>query len=132
MNTPWAVLIVDDEPVVREGVARVLADEALPAATAGCGEEALAHPALAGCRLVICDLMLPGMSGLELMSAIRARRADVPILAITGYATREARAAAVSAGATDFLSKPFDPDELLEKVRRVLPSTGVAGKEERS
>jgi DNA-binding NtrC family response regulator len=131
MSERWDVLVVDDEPVVRDAVARVLEEEGLRVACVGSGAEALAHEALGDCRLVICDLMLPGMPGLELMSAIRARRPGSPILAITGYATGEVAARAVSAGATTFLAKPFDHDELLDKVRRALERTDVAGKEER-
>lgn len=126
------VLVIDDEPVVRDAVVRVLALESWSAECVGSAEEALAHPALAHCRLVVCDLMLPGLSGLELMSAIRARRAGLPVLAITGYATRDVAAEAVAAGATEFLAKPFDPDELLAKVRHVLGTGDDAGKEARA
>lgn len=131
MSVNWDVLVVDDEPVVREAVALVLEAEGWSAACVGCGAEALAHAALADCRLVICDLMLPGMPGLELIGAIRARRPGLPILAITGYATGEVAARAADAGATLFLAKPFDHDELLEVVRHVLEQKDVAGKEER-
>jgi DNA-binding NtrC family response regulator len=132
MSARWDVLVVDDEPVVRDAVTRVLTEEGLRVACVASGEDALAHEALAECRLVICDLMLPGMPGLELMSAIRLRRPGTPILAITGYATGEVAARAASAGATTFLAKPFDHDELLDQVRRVLERTDVAGKETRS
>ncbi len=131
MSARWEVLVVDDEPVVRDIVARVLAAAGMRAVGVASGEDALAHEALADCRLVICDLMLPGLSGLDLLSAIRARRPDLPVLAITGYATREVADRSESAGATMFLAKPFDHDELLEKVRHVLERTDVAGKEGR-
>lgn len=133
MNEHWDVLVVDDEPVVRDAIARVLSGEGLYAVCVGSGEDALEHAALEHCRLVICDLMLPGMSGLEVLGAIRARRPRVPLLAITGYATSEVAASAVNIGGTTFLAKPFDPDELLEKVRRVLEhEDGAREKEERS
>jgi two-component system C4-dicarboxylate transport response regulator DctD len=131
MNAHWDLLVVDDEPVVRSALARVLEAEGWRTACVGSGAEALAHEALAGCRLVICDLMLPGLPGLELMRAIRSRRPGLPILAITGYATDEVAARSANAGATMFLAKPFDHDELLEKVRHVLEQRDVAGKEER-
>src|SRR5512141_2784108 len=97
-----AVLIIDDEEVVREGIARVLAAEGLSVATAADAASGLAHPALGDCRGVLCDLMLPDRSGLELMREIRQRRPDLPLIAITGYATREQMELAESAGATSF------------------------------
>ena len=130
MSARWDVLVVDDETVVRDAVARVLGAEGLRVTCVAGAAEALAHPGLADCRLVICDLMLPGLPGLELMRAIRGRRPGLPILAITGYATGEVAARAATAGATLFLAEPFDHDELLEKVRHVLGQTDVAGKKE--
>jgi DNA-binding NtrC family response regulator len=131
MSARWDLLVVDDEPVVRDALARVLHAEGWRTACVGSGAEALAHEALAECRLVICDLMLPGLPGLELMRVIRARRPEVPILAITGYPTDEVAARSASAGATMFLAKPFDHDEVLEKVRHVLEQKDAAGKEAR-
>lgn len=132
MSARWDVLVVDDERVVRDAVLRVLEGEGLRAVGVASAEECLAHEALADCRLVICDLMLPGLPGLDLIQAIRARRAGVAILAITGYATGEVATRAASAGATLFLAKPFDHDELSDQVRRVLQRTDAASKEERS
>ncbi len=114
------VLVIDDEAVVREGVTRVLAADGLAVATSPDTAGGLAHPALAGCRLVLCDLMLPDRSGLELLRELRRRRPELPLIAITGYATQDQMEAAESAGATLFLPKPFDEDELLSAVRRAL------------
>ena len=132
MSSKCDVLVVDDEPVVRDAIRLVLGSEGFAVETVPDAEAALAHPAFADCRLVICDLMLPGLPGLDLIQAIRARRAGVAILAITGYATGEVATRAASAGATLFLAKPFDHDELSDQVRRVLQRTDAASKEERS
>ena len=129
MTTPVRVLVVDDEPVVRDAIRRVLEAEGMQVALASSGEEALHDDALTDCELLLCDLMLPGMSGIEVVRAVRARRPDLPIVAITGYATGEVRAAAEAAGASDFLSKPFDHSELLDRVRGALEHRGVAWKE---
>ncbi|MEQ1833070.1 MAG: response regulator [Candidatus Eisenbacteria bacterium] len=125
------VLVVDDEPVVRDAVARMLASEALRAVCVDRGERALTHRALDACRLLVCDLMMPGMSGLDLIRAVRARRPGLPVLAITGYATPEVAAQVAESGATEFLAKPFDPEELLVKVRHILARAAPddAGKE---
>jgi DNA-binding response OmpR family regulator len=129
MTPDCDVLVVDDEPVVTDSVRLVLRDEGLAVTTVPDAETALAHPDLARCRLVICDLMLPGRSGLEALQAMRAQRPDLPIVMITGYATPAQEETVLAAGATAFLPKPFDESELLTLVRHVLSHTDVAGKE---
>jgi CheY-like chemotaxis protein len=120
MNGRWDVLVVDDEPVVRDALLRVLGDEGLSVALVPDAESALAHPALADCRLVICDIMLPGQSGLDAARAFRRLRPELPIVLITGYATAGSETRALEAGATAFLAKPFDVTELLDLIRGVL------------
>jgi DNA-binding response OmpR family regulator len=129
MNERWDVLIVDDERVVRDAVARILQSQGWRAVSVADAEAALAHPALSDCRLVICDLMLPGGSGLEVVRSMRRSRPELPILVITGLATEESRAGALRAGATDYLAKPFDDVELLTLVRHAMAEADVAGKE---
>ena len=121
----WDVLVIDDEPVVRDAVRRVLEADGLRVETAGDAGAGLAHPAVRDCRLVLCDLMLPDRSGHEVLAALRARRPALPVVMITGFATPDHAARAQEAGAADFLAKPFDVDELLAVVRRVL-ATGAA------
>jgi DNA-binding NtrC family response regulator len=116
----WDVLVIDDEEVVRGGIARVLSAEGLRVAVAPDAAGALGHAALDSCRVVLCDLMLPDRSGLELLRDMRQRRQDLPLVCITGYATRDQMELAERAGATMFLAKPFDEDELLSTVRRAL------------
>jgi two-component system response regulator PilR (NtrC family) len=132
MSVRWDVLVIDDEPVVRDVVQLVLGRQGLRVAVVGDGDAALAHPALADCRLVLCDLMLPERSGCEVVAEIRHRRPAVPIAVITGYATPENDARARSAGATHVLAKPFDDDELLQLTRHALAPAEVAGEEGRS
>ncbi len=129
MTRPCDVLVVDDERVVADAVGLVLRAEGLEVAGAADAETALAHPALAECQLVLCDLMLPGQSGLEAVRLIRARRPGLPIVVITGYATVAQQDLALAAGATAFLAKPFDDSELLTLVRRVLAPTDAAREE---
>ena len=126
MTATWDVLVVDDEAVVREAVVRVLLADGLKVAVAPDAESALAHPALAACRLVLCDIMLPGASGLEAARAMRRARPALPIVLMTGYATAGVESEAHDAGATAFLAKPFDMDELLDLVRRILGPADVA------
>ena len=125
----WDVLVVDDEPVVLEVVRLVLEADGLRVATAPDRRGAEAHPAAASCRLLLCDLMLPEGSGLELVRSLRARRPGLPAIMMTGYATADAALEALRAGATDFLPKPFDDAELLNQVRHALAPRDVAQKE---
>jgi len=132
MTRTCDVLVVDDEPVVADAIRLVLGHAGLAITTCPDAESALAHPALDDCRLVICDLMLPGQSGLEAIQAMRARRPTLPIVVITGYATPTHEEMVLAAGATAFLPKPFDDSELLNLVRHALAQTDVAGEERRS
>lgn len=129
-NDPEArpdILLVDDEEVVREGARRILEGQGLRVATAPDARQALAHPALARCRAVLCDLILPDRAGTDLLGDIHRLRPGLPIVMITGYATLDQEEQARRAGATEFLTKPFDDSELLACVRRALadrPATG--------
>ncbi len=132
MSETWDVLVVDDEAVIRDAVRMILGSEGWSVARAEDATTALAHPGLESCRLVLCDMMLPGQSGLEVVREVRRRRPDVPIVMITGFATAENATRAIEAGASAFLAKPFDDTELLNQVRSVLERTDDAGKEKQS
>ncbi len=114
------VLVVDDEEVVCRGIARILEGHGLSVAAAQDVQTALAHPALAACRLVLCDLLLPDGSGLSVLRELKTRRADLPVVMITGYATPASLEQAAGAGVAGWLPKPFDEEELMAVVRRVL------------
>jgi len=126
---PWDVLVVDDEPVVRDAIRLVLEADGLGVATVADCEAALAHPAADTCRLVLCDLKLPESSGLEVLRALRARRPRLPVVMITGYATAEVALESLRCGAAGFLPKPFDDAELMTQVRQALTMRDAADKE---
>ena len=132
MREEWDVLVVDDEAVVRDGVGRVLSSEGLRVATTADGRSALAHPALASCRLVLCDLMLPDLPGIAVLESLRSARPELPVVLITGFATAENMARALEAGATGFLPKPFDEAELWAAVRHALGGASGPREETRS
>jgi CheY-like chemotaxis protein len=119
------VLVVDDEAVVRDGVTRILGASGLTVAAAADGRSALVHPALRTCRIAFCDLVLPDLSGIEVVAGLRRARPDLPVVVITGYATADSLKRAVEAGAAGVLPKPFDEAELLAALRHALG----AGKE---
>jgi DNA-binding NtrC family response regulator len=125
----WDVLVVDDEPVVRDAIRLVLEAGGLHVATVADSDAALAHPAADSCRLVLCDLMLPESSGLEVLRALRVRRPGLPVVMITGYATAEVAVESLQCGAAGFLPKTFDDTELMNQVRQALAKGDAARKE---
>jgi two-component system response regulator FlrC len=127
--TDCDVLVIDDEPVVRDAVRRVLEASGLRVAAADTAVSGLAHSALATCRLVLCDLMLHDRSGFEVLKEIARRRPGVPVVLITGYATADHAVRAREAGAADFLAKPFEAKELTDTVWRVLEDASGAKEE---
>ena len=118
--TVYDVLVIDDEPVVREAVRRVLEADGLRVATAEDAATGLEHPGLATCRLVLCDLILPDRSGVEVLRELAVRHAGLPVVLITGYATPDLAQRAQEVGAAGFLPKPFEASELVECVRQAL------------
>lgn len=121
------VLVIDDEPVVRDAARRVLEANGLRVATADDAASGLAHPGLAACRLVLCDLMLPDRSGIEVLNEVTRRRPALPVLVITGYATADHASEARQAGAAGFLAKPFAANELMAAVRAALAGAPAKG-----
>lgn len=119
METAKTILICEDEPALRELV-RASLDGAYEFAEASDGFAALQLAREVAPAVVILDLMLPGLGGLEVLAELRAdeRLADIPVLVITAWS--ETREDLVAAGATDFLAKPFDPDQLNQKVARLV------------
>lgn len=128
----WDVLVVDDEPVVCSAARRVLEAAGLRVATVDGGAAALAHPAAASCRVVVCDLVLGDRSGIDVIRELRRRRPDLPQVLITGYATPSQESLALEAGAAFFLAKPFEESELVQVVCSALESARADVKENRS
>jgi DNA-binding NtrC family response regulator len=116
----WDVLVVEDEPVVRGAVERILSAEGFRVAVTEDAEAALTHPAADECQVVLSDLVLPRQSGLDLLRALGERRPDLPVVIMTGYASAEAMARARECGASAFLPKPFDEAELLDATKGAM------------
>jgi two-component system response regulator FixJ len=114
------VYIVDDEPAIRDSLALLLrsvglASRAFPSAPAFLAGFDAAAP---GC--LVADVRMPGMSGLELQEALRARQAALPVIIITGHGDIDLAVRAMKAGAADFIEKPFNEQVLLDAVHRAL------------
>jgi putative two-component system response regulator len=113
------ILIVDDNPVDIEVLRGALTQSGYNVSCAGNGIEAMSALKDGTCRIVITDWEMPGMNGLELCRAIRggALAGYVYTILLTSHGRTEERVQGLGAGADDFISKPFDPDELLARVR---------------
>ncbi|HEY7660124.1 MAG TPA: response regulator transcription factor [Actinomycetota bacterium] len=122
------VLVVDDEPMVREVLARYLAKEGYAVDVAADGEAALASYARAVPDLVLLDLMLPRVDGLEVFRRIRAH-APTAVIMITARGEETDRVVGLELGADDYVTKPFSPREVVARVRAVLRRS-VASREE--
>jgi two-component system response regulator FlrC len=114
------ILIVDDDGGMRRALAEVLGRGGFDVAQASSGEEGLARLGADAFDLVVSDLRMPGLGGLNLLREARRRHPRVPIILITAYGTVDDAVAAMKLGACDFLVKPFSPQDLLQLVRRAL------------
>jgi DNA-binding response OmpR family regulator len=125
-----SVLVVDDEPIVRDVVVRYLQREGYETLEAGDGLHAQELLRKHEPSLVVLDLMLPGMDGLELCRWIRAR-SELPVIMLTARAEEADRIVGLELGADDYITKPFSPRELAVRVRTVLRrSSPAAGSRE--
>lgn len=113
------ILVVDDEPAIRRTLRTNLTVRGYDVALAETGEDALAQAATRIPNLVILDLMLPGLSGLDVLRSLRAESA-VPILVLSARGEEQTKVRALDIGADDYLTKPFGMDELLARVRALL------------
>ncbi|MFK8184682.1 MAG: response regulator transcription factor [Phormidesmis sp.] len=124
------VLLVEDEALIRETVALSLADEGFEVYIADNGQKALEmllgspdgsqENQIPDISLVILDLMLPGMNGLDLCRLVRHRGLDVPILILSAKGTETDRVLGLEVGADDYLTKPFGMRELIARCRALL------------
>jgi DNA-binding response OmpR family regulator len=118
------VLVVDDDPTVSDVVRRYLERAGYSVALAGDGHAALAAYGRDRPDLVVLDLMLPGIDGLEVCRRLRARASGVPIIMLTALGEESDRVLGLQLGADDYVTKPFSPRELVLRVQSVLRRAG--------
>ncbi len=119
------ILIVEDEAIMRESLRDWLTDGGYQVETAGEGEEALRTIAEHDFGVVILDLRLPGMDGLELLREARAKRPQLKGIIITAYPSIQTAVEAIKEGAVDYLTKPFDLNDLEKLIRETLGAVQV-------
>jgi FixJ family two-component response regulator len=114
------VLVIDDDPDVREGLRAVFESVNLQSKAFGSAEEFFQHTSPDKVSCLILDVRLPGLSGLDFQTELAKKRADIPIVFITGHGDIPMSVKAMKAGAVEFLTKPFREQDLLDAVRAAL------------
>ena len=122
---PIHVLVVDDEPVLAELVSMALRYEGWEIATAGDGASAIASARETPPDVVVLDVMLPDMSGLDVLHRLREQIPGLPLLLLTAKDSVEDRIAGLTAGGDDYVTKPFSLEEVVLRLRALLRRTGV-------
>lgn len=117
------ILVVDDEARIRDACRMVLEQAGYAVSLASDGGQGLAALEDTHFDIVLLDLMMPGVSGLEMLARVRAMHPDTALIVITGYATLEHSIEAMKKGAFDFIPKPFTPDHLRLTVRKAIAFT---------
>jgi DNA-binding NtrC family response regulator len=123
-DTGALVYVVDDDPSAREGVAGLIRSAGLKARTFTSAQEFLATPRPEIPSCLVLDVNLPGLSGLDLQQELTKSGDQIPIIFLTGHGDIPMTVRAVKAGAVDFLTKPFDDEDLLNAIRQCITSDG--------
>ena len=125
MITKPLVLVADDEPRITKLVSIALQDQGFRVVTAESGEEALRKAEEVRPDVVLLDIVMPDIDGIEVMQQLRERR-PVPVILLTAKGSTSDKAQGLDLGADDYIAKPFHPDELAARIRSVIRrSSGV-------
>jgi len=130
MERQPSILVIDDEPVVCESCQRILSKEDFKVDTNTNPKEAYNQALLHNYDLILLDLMMDEMDGIELLTALREEKPNLPVIIITGYPTKKSKQEATDLGVSDYIIKPFMPRELLDPVTHIIEHTEVVEKKE--
>ncbi len=114
------IAIVDDDPSVREGLSSLIRSAGLQVETFASAQEFLARPSAEAPSCLVLDLQLPGLSGLDLQKRMAEVGLEIPIVFLTGHGNIPASVQAMKAGAVEFLTKPFDEQDLLQAIQEAV------------
>ena len=120
MNDNALIHLIDDEPIIHDVLGQLLESEGFNVEISSSGEEALKKFEEQKFDLILLDLLMPGMDGLEVLKQIRKIDPEALVIIITAYASVESALTAIKMGAYDYIQKPFKNDELLMTIRRAL------------
>ncbi len=121
MKANRSVLIVDDEKVVRDSLAEWLAETGHSVLSAEDGYEALKIISDCPPEIVVLDMKMPGMDGLDVLKSIKGKDQRIGVIAITAYASVENAVEAMKLGASDYITKPFPPERLESSIAKIIP-----------
>jgi len=114
------IAIVDDDPSVREGLSSLIRSAGLEVETFASAQEFLSLPGAEAPSCLVLDLQMPGLSGLDLQKRMVEAGLEIPIVFLTGHGNIPASVKAMKAGAVEFLTKPFDDEELLQAIQEAI------------
>jgi DNA-binding NtrC family response regulator len=120
------LLVVDDEEVIRKGMRRILEAEGYQIATSASGRTAIEKIQEQDFDVVITDLKMPGMDGIEVLKTIKILQPEVPVIIITGYSTVDTAVDAMKNGAFDYIAKPFTSGLIIDKVQKAIAHRTLA------
>ena len=129
-NKNYKILVADDEPSMRMNLVELLADEGYSIVEASNGVETLRLTKKFSPDLILLDLKMPEMDGLETLKHLKKIRQEIPIIIFTAYGSNESPIKAMKRGAFDYLEKPFDIDELLSVLEKALRQSRVLNNQE--
>jgi len=115
---PLRVLVIDDEIVICQACRMILIEEGCLVQEQATGEDGLQALAKGIFDVVLLDLKLPDMDGMDILKKLHQQKPDVPVIVMTGYSTVSIAVEAMKSGAADYLSKPFSDEELIEVVEK--------------
>ncbi|MDH4217771.1 MAG: sigma-54 dependent transcriptional regulator [Candidatus Aminicenantes bacterium] len=125
MTKTTNVLIVDDEKVIRDSCSQILKKEGYKVKVASEGNGGLSSFKEEVFHVVILDLKLPGMDGMEVLARIKEESPETPVIIITGFASIESAVEAIKKGAFEYLTKPFTPEELRVSIKKAIESRKI-------
>ncbi len=119
------ILLIDDDPLILKSVKRLFDKEGYDVETAEEPEEGIEKARNQDFNLIVCDIRMPGIDGIKLITQVKEYRKnnnkkDIPVILITGYSSEEAPIHAIKLGVKDYILKPFDIDKLLKAVKNIL------------
>ena len=120
MASKGIIHVIDDEPVIRDVLSQLLTSEGYEVELSSSGEEALDKFSSSSCDVILLDLLMPGMDGIEVLRRIRKIDPVAAVIIITAYASVESAIAAMKIGALDYVQKPFKHDDLLMTIERAV------------
>ncbi len=121
MNKP-KILVIDDEEIVRISCKKCLIPEGYDVDLAGSGREGMELTGSTHYDLILTDLKMPDMDGMEFLMKIKEKQPDAKVIMITGYSTVEHAVEAIKLGAFNYIEKPFTPDKLITAVKEAFAS----------